>query len=66
MADLIEAFRRATGLIVTIDPSLVEILMLSMQVSLSAIAIANKRVLNGTMVTALQRRRPQLVAQSTR
>ena len=41
MADLIEAFRRATGLIVTIDPNLVEILMLSVQVSLSAIAIAS-------------------------
>ena len=41
MADPIEAFRRATGLIVTIDPSLVEILMLSAQVSLSAIAIAS-------------------------
>jgi alkanesulfonate monooxygenase SsuD/methylene tetrahydromethanopterin reductase-like flavin-dependent oxidoreductase (luciferase family) len=34
-------------------------------VTLAAIAVATKRVAIGTMVTALARRRPQLVAQST-
>jgi hypothetical protein len=34
-------------------------------VTLAAIAVATERVLIGTMVTALPRRRPQLVAQST-
>jgi len=34
-------------------------------VTLAAIAMATERVLIGTMVTALPRRRPQLVAQST-
>ena len=33
--------RRAVGLIVTLDPSLVEILVLSLKVSLSAVAIAS-------------------------
>jgi tungstate transport system permease protein len=40
MTDLIDAFRRAVGLIVTLDPKLVEILILSLKVSLSAVAIA--------------------------
>jgi tungstate transport system permease protein len=41
MTDLIDAFRRAVGLIVTVDPQLVEILILSLKVSLSAVAIAS-------------------------
>ena len=41
MTDFIDAFRRAVGLIVTLDPSLVEILVLSLKVSLSAVAIAS-------------------------
>ena len=41
MTDFIDAFRRAVGLIVTLDPSLVEILILSLKVSLSAVAIAS-------------------------
>ncbi len=41
MTDLIDAFRRAVGLIVTLDPKLVEILILSLKVSLSAVAIAS-------------------------
>jgi tungstate transport system permease protein len=41
MTDLIDAFRRAVGLIVTLDPKLVEILLLSLKVSLSAVAIAS-------------------------
>ena len=41
MADFTDAFRRAVGLIVTLDPKLVEILMLSLKVSLSAVAIAS-------------------------
>jgi tungstate transport system permease protein len=41
MTDFIDAFRRAVGLIVTLDPSLIEILVLSLKVSLSAVAIAS-------------------------
>ncbi len=41
MTDFIDAFRRAVGLIVTLDPSVVEILVLSLKVSLSAVAIAS-------------------------
>lgn len=41
MTDFIDAFRRAVGLIVTLDPSLVEILVLSLKVSISAVAIAS-------------------------
>lgn len=41
MIDLIDAFRTALGLIGTLDPSLVEILVLSIKVSLSAVAIAS-------------------------
>ena len=41
MTDFIDAFRRAVGIIVTLDPSLVEILVLSLKVSLSAVAIAS-------------------------
>ena len=41
MTDFIDAFRRAVGLIITLDPSLVEILILSIKVSLSAVAIAS-------------------------
>ena len=41
MTDFIDAFRRAVGLILTLDPSLVEILVLSLKVSLSAVAIAS-------------------------
>ena len=41
MTDFIDAFRRAVGLIVTLDPSLVEIVVLSLKVSLSAVAIAS-------------------------
>jgi tungstate transport system permease protein len=40
MTDVIDAFRKALGLIVTLDPNLVEILILSLKVSLSAVAIA--------------------------
>src|SRR5680860_1059409 len=41
MADFIDAFRTALGLIVTLNPDLVEILVLSVQVSLTAVAIAS-------------------------
>jgi len=41
MTDFIDAFRRALGLIGSLDPSLVEILVLSLKVSLSAVAIAS-------------------------
>jgi tungstate transport system permease protein len=41
MTDFIDAFRRAIGLIVTLDPNLVEILILSLKVSLSAVMIAS-------------------------
>jgi tungstate transport system permease protein len=41
MADFSDAFRRAVALIVTLDPKLVEILILSLKVSLSAVAIAS-------------------------
>jgi tungstate transport system permease protein len=41
MIDLIDAFRTALGLIGTLDPNLVEILVLSIKVSLSAVAIAS-------------------------
>jgi tungstate transport system permease protein len=41
MTDFIDAFRRAVGIIVTLDPSVVEILVLSLKVSLSAVAIAS-------------------------
>jgi tungstate transport system permease protein len=41
MTDFIDAFRRAVGLIVTLDPNLVEILILSLKVSLSAVVIAS-------------------------
>ena len=41
MTDFIDAFRRAVGLIVTLDPSLVEILVLSLKVSFSAVVIAS-------------------------
>jgi tungstate transport system permease protein len=41
MTDFIDAFRRAVGLIVTLDHSLIEILVLSLKVSLSAVAIAS-------------------------
>ena len=41
MTDFIDAFRRAVGLIVTLDPKLVEILILSLKVSLSAVVIAS-------------------------
>jgi tungstate transport system permease protein len=41
MTDFIDAFRRAVGLIVTLDPSLVEILALSLKVSFSAVVIAS-------------------------
>jgi tungstate transport system permease protein len=40
MTDVIDAFRKALSLIVTLDPNLVEILILSLKVSLSAVAIA--------------------------
>jgi tungstate transport system permease protein len=40
MTDVIDAFRKALGLIVTLDPNLVEILILSLKVTLSAVAIA--------------------------
>lgn len=41
MNDFIDAFRRAVGLILTLDPNLLEILILSIKVSLSAVAIAS-------------------------
>jgi tungstate transport system permease protein len=41
MTDIIDAFRTALGLIVTLDPDLVEILILSLKVSLTAVAIAS-------------------------
>ena len=41
MADLIDAFQTALGLIVTFNHNLVEILLLSLKVSLSAVAIAS-------------------------
>jgi len=41
MTDFVDAFRRAIGLIVTLDPNLVEILILSLKVSLSAVVIAS-------------------------
>ena len=41
MTDFIDAFRTALGLIVTLDPNLVEILVLSIKVSLSAVFIAS-------------------------
>jgi tungstate transport system permease protein len=41
MTDFIDAFRTALGLIVTLDPNLVEILVLSIKVSLSAVVIAS-------------------------
>ena len=41
MTDFIDAFRRAIGLIGTLDPSLVEILVLSLKVSFSAVVIAS-------------------------
>ena len=41
MTDIIDAFHTALGLIVTLDPDLVEILILSLKVSLTAVAIAS-------------------------
>ncbi|MGE5259368.1 MAG: ABC transporter permease [Actinomycetota bacterium] len=41
MTDFIDAFRRAVGLIIALDPNLAEILILSLKVSLSAVAIAS-------------------------
>jgi tungstate transport system permease protein len=41
MTDIIDAFRRAVDLIVTLDSSLVEILLLSLKVSFSAVVIAS-------------------------
>ncbi len=41
MADITDAFKTALGLIVSLDPSLVEILFLSLKVSFSAVAIAS-------------------------
>jgi tungstate transport system permease protein len=41
MTDFIDAFRTALGLIVTLNPDLVEILILSVKVSLTAVAIAS-------------------------
>lgn len=41
MTDFIDAFRTALGLIVTLDPDLVEILVLSLKVSVAAVAIAS-------------------------
>jgi len=41
MTDFIDAFKTALGLIVTLDPNLVEILFLSLKVSLTAVAIAS-------------------------
>ena len=41
MADLIAAFHTALRLIVTLDPSLIEIVVLSLQVSLLAVILAS-------------------------
>ena len=41
MTDFSDAFRRAVSLIVTLDPSLVEIFVLSLKVSFSAVVIAS-------------------------
>ena len=41
MTDFIDAFRTALGLIVTLDPDLFEILMLSIKVSLTAVVVAS-------------------------
>ena len=41
MTDFIDAFRTALGLIVTLNPDLVEILLLSLKVSLVAVVIAS-------------------------
>ena len=41
MTDLIEAFQTALSLIVTLNPDLVEIVILSLKVSLTAVAIAS-------------------------
>lgn len=41
MADLIDAFRTALSLIATLNPDLVEIVVLSLKVSLTAVAIAS-------------------------
>jgi len=41
MTDFVDAFRKAFGLILHLDPDLVEILLLSLKVSLSAVAIAS-------------------------
>jgi len=41
MTDFIDAFQTAIGLIVTLNPNLVEILILSIKVSLTAVAIAS-------------------------
>lgn len=41
MIDFVDAFRTALGLIVTLDPDLIEILGLSLKVSLAAVAIAS-------------------------
>jgi tungstate transport system permease protein len=41
MTDFIDAFQTALGLIVTLNPNLVEILILSIKVSLTAVAIAS-------------------------
>jgi tungstate transport system permease protein len=41
MTDFIDAFRRTVDLIIALDPNLVEILILSLKVSLSAVAIAS-------------------------
>ena len=40
MSELLEAFRTAVRLIVTLDPELAEIVALSLRVSLSALVIA--------------------------
>ncbi len=41
MADFLQAFHTAMSLIVTLDPRLVEIVLLSLKVSLLAVAIAS-------------------------
>ena len=41
MSDFIDAFRTAIGLIATLNPDLVEILVLSIKVSLTAVAVAS-------------------------
>jgi len=41
MTDFIDAFRTALGLIVTLDPDLFEILILSIKVSLTAVVVAS-------------------------